>query len=77
MFAGDFRANLHETNADISWMWFNLQRDTENRLPNIQDTFAESLQLQMSVLHQSMCICKAGLSSQVHMMAGENAKKST
>ena len=57
-------------------MWFNLQRDgTENGLPNIKDTFAESLQLQMSVLHQSMCICKAGLSSQVHMMAGENVKK--
>ena len=27
------------------------------------DTFAKSLQLQLSVLHQSMCIFKAGLSS--------------
>ena len=41
--------------------------------------FAESLQQQMSVLHQeSMCKAglKAGLSSQVHMMmAGQNVKK--
>ena len=45
-------------------IWFSLQRDgTRNRLSNIKDTFAESLQLQMSVLHQSMCIFKAGLSS--------------
>ena len=45
-------------------LWFNLQRaGTENGLCNIRDTFAESLQLQMSVLHQSMCIFKAGLSS--------------
>ena len=28
----------------------------------------------MLVLHQSMCIFKAGLSSQVHMMAGQNVK---
>ena len=27
------------------------------------DTFAKSLQLELSVLHQSMCIFKAGLSS--------------
>ena len=55
-----------------------LQRDgTGNGLSNIKDTFAESLQLQMPVLHQSMCIFKAGLSSQVHMMAGQNVKKST
>ena len=45
-------------------IWFNLQRDgTGNRLSNIKDTFVESLQLQMSVLHQTMCIFKAGLSS--------------
>ena len=45
-------------------IWFNLQRDgTGNGLSNIKDTFAESLQLQMSVLYQSMCIFKAGLSS--------------
>ena len=60
LFAGDFRANLDERNAE----WFNLQRDrTGNGLPNVKDTFAESLQLLMSVLHQSMCIFKAGLSS--------------
>ena len=28
----------------------------------MEDTFAESFQLQISVLHQSMCILKAGLS---------------
>ena len=45
-------------------IWFNLQRDgTGNGLSNIKDTFAEVFQLQMSVLHQSMCIIKAGLSS--------------
>ena len=36
-------------------IWFNLQRDrTRNGLSNIKKTFAESLQLQMSVLHQRM-----------------------
>ena len=45
-------------------IWFNLQRDgTENGLPNIKYTFAESLQLRMSVLHHSICIFKPGLSS--------------
>ena len=29
----------------------------------MEDTFAESFQLQISVLHQSVCIFKAGLSS--------------
>ena len=44
--------------------WFNLQRHgTRNGLTNIKDTFAESLQLRMSVLHQSMCIFRPGLSS--------------
>ena len=44
-------------------IWFNLHRDgTGNGFSNIKDTFAERLQLQMSVLHQSMCIFKAGLS---------------
>ena len=44
--------------------WFNLQRDgTRNGLSDIKDTFAEGLQLQMSVLHQSKCVFKAGLSS--------------
>ena len=41
-----------------------LQRnETGNGMSNIKDTFAESLQLQISVLHQSMCIFKASLSS--------------
>ena len=49
LFAGDFV---------LIWMkqtliWFNLQRDgTRNGLSNIKETFAEILQLQMSVLHQ-------------------------
>ena len=53
----------------VIWMkqtliWFNLQRDgTENGLPNIKYTLAESLQLRMSVLHHSICIFKPGLSS--------------
>ena len=53
----------------LIWMnqmliWFNLQRDgTEKWLSNNKDTFSESLQLQISVLHQIMCILKAGLSS--------------
>ena len=56
--------------------WLSLQRDgTGNGVPNIKDTFAKSSQLQMSVLHQSMCIFKAGLSSQIHMMAVQNVKK--
>ena len=42
-----------------------------NGLFNIKDTFAESLQLQMSVLHQSMCIFKADLSN----LYGDWAKK--
>ena len=43
---------------------FNLQRDgTENGLSNIKDTSVETSQLQMSVLHQSICIFKADLSS--------------
>ena len=58
-------------------IWFNLQRDiTGNGLSNIKDTFVESLQLQMSVLHQSMSIFQSlRLVSQVHMTAGQNVKK--
>ena len=46
-------------------IWFNLQRDeTRNGLSNIKETFAEILQLQMSVLHQHMSISShAGFSS--------------
>ena len=55
-------------------IWFNLQRDgTKNGSSNIKDTFAESLKLQMSVLHQSMCIFKAG--SQVHMIGWAKYKE--
>ena len=58
-------------------IWFNLQRDvTRNGLSNIKETFAESLQLQMSVLHQRMSIFQSSrLVSQVHMMAGQSVKK--
>ena len=55
----------------------NLQRDrTRNGLSNIKETFAESLQLQMSILHQRMSIYQSSrLVSQVNMMAGQNVKK--
>ena len=58
-------------------IWFNLQRDgTRNGLSNIKETFAESLQLQISVLHQRMSILQSSmLVSQVHMMPGQNVKK--
>ena len=47
-----------------SLIWFNVQRvGTGNGLPNIKETFSESLQLRMSVLHHSMCIFKPRLSS--------------
>ena len=66
----------------LIWMkqtliWFNWQRDgTRNGLSNIKETFAESLQLQMSVLHQRMSIFQSSmLVFEVHMMAGQNAKK--
>ena len=56
-------------------IWFNLQRyETGNRLSNIKDTFAESLQLQMSVLHKSMCIFKAGFSSSYYGCANYKEK---
>ena len=55
---------------------FNLLIDgTKNGLPNIKETFAESLQLQMSVLHQRMSNFQSSmLVFQVHMMAGQNVK---
>ena len=45
-------------------IWFNLQKErTINRLLHIKDAFAESVQLQMSVLlHRGICMVKAGLS---------------
>ena len=73
LFAGEFV---------LIWMkqmliWFNLQRDgTRNVLCSIKETSAESLQLQMSVLHQRMSIFQSSrLVSQVRMMAGQNVKK--
>ena len=57
LFAGNFLANLDETNL----IWFNLQRDgIGNGFSNIKDTFPQNLQLQMSVLHESLCFIKAG-----------------
>ena len=58
-------------------IWFNLQRDgTKNGISNLKKTFAESLQRQMSILHQRMSIFQSSmLVSQVHMMAGQNVKK--
>ena len=57
-------------------IWLNLHRNgTGNGFSNTKDTFAESLLVQMSVLHQSMCIFKAGLSSHVHMMAAQNIEE--
>ena len=50
----------------IAWtmVCFHLQRNwAGNGLSNIKDALAESFQLQVPVLHQSMCIFKAGLSS--------------
>ena len=72
-FAGDFVLISMKQRL----IWFNLQRDgTRNGLSNIKKTFAESLQLQMSVLHQRMSIFQSSmLVSQVHMMALENVKK--
>ena len=56
LFAGNFLANLDETNADMvqftkrwNWKW----------ISNIKDTFPQNLQLQMSVLHESLCFIKA------------------
>ena len=60
----------------LIWMkqrlvWFNLQRDgTRNGLSNIKETFAENLQLQMSVLHQIMRIFR-GWSLKLTMMTGK------
>ena len=66
----------------LMWMkqmliWFILQRDgTENGLSNIKDTFAESMQLQMPVLYQSMSIFQSlRVVSQAHIMTGQNVEK--
>ena len=52
-------------------IWFSLQiGETGNGLSNIKDTSVEGLQVQISVLHQSMCIFKAGLSSSYQWLLG-------
>ena len=57
-------------------IWLNLQKDgIGNGLSNIKNTFAEGLQLQISVLYQSKVARSSRLVSQVHMMAGQNVKK--
>ena len=74
--------NCLQVNFVLIWMkktltWFSLQGGgTGNGFFNIKDTFAESLQLQMSVLHQSISIFQSSrLLSQIHMIAGQNVKK--
>ena len=63
----------------VIWMkqtliWFNLQKDGNGNIFSYNKvTFAEILPLQMSLLHQSMCIFKTDLSS--YVMAGQNIKK--
>ena len=56
---------------------FILQRDgSGNGLCNIKNTFAESMQLQISVLHLSMSIFQSSrLVSQVQKMTAQNVKK--
>ena len=50
-FAGDFVLTWTKQRL----IWFNLQKDgSRNGFSNIKETFAENLQVQMSVLHQSM-----------------------
>ena len=60
LFADNFCANLDKQML----IWFNLQGDETER--------GGSLKLQLSLLHQSMFLFKAGLSSQV--IAGQNIK---
>ena len=70
LFAGDFLANLNETNTDMVQF---TKDGTGNGLSNIKDTFCKLI---MSVLHQSMNILQPSrLVSQVHMIAGQNVKK--
>ena len=56
LFAGDFHA------VEKTLICFNLHRNgIGNGLSNIKVKFAESFQLQVSVIHQSMCIFRAGI----------------
>ena len=60
LFVGDLRANLDEINAGM----VQFTRDgSGNGLSSTKHAFAERLQLQMSILHQSICIFKALKSS--------------
>ena len=58
---GDFNVILDLNTILLFWLiYFKLQRNgTENGLSNIKDPSTERFQLQMAVLHQSMCIAKA------------------
>ena len=58
LFAGDFVVIFMKQTLT----WFNLQRgETRNGLSNIKETFAESLQLQISLLHQRMSIFQSSM----------------
>ena len=57
-------------------IYFKLQRNrTENGSSNIKDPSIERFQLQMAVLHQSMCISKAGHSILRYIRAEYKDKK--
>ena len=69
---GDLHDILDKIEADI----LQLQRNrTENGSSNIKDPSTERPQLQMAVLHQSMCISKAGLSILRYIQAEYKDKK--
>ena len=43
------------------------KNETKNRLSNIKDPLTERFEVQILVLHQSMCMCKADSSSLRHV----------
>ena len=54
-------------------IWLNLQRDATGKgFSNIKDTFAESLQLQMSVLHENLQSSKIYLSKECRKTSYSN-----
>ena len=64
LLAGDLHAPLDKIKAYQPHISFKLQRnETENGTSNIKDAITKRLQLQIQLLHQSMYISKAGLSS--------------
>ena len=73
LFKGNLRADLYEANADVVQFTKN---GTGNGLSNIKETFAESLQLQMPLVNQSMYIFKADLSSSRDSWAKYKEKES-